>query len=121
MDKNLKLMSTAAQLVKFQEKFVWHHHEAEDKLLLVVKGRLTIRLMDGDVDLEAGELVIIPRGAEHLPWPGVKCKYCCWSPILTATRITSRASVPLKANGFNGGGGASGILALPGLRTTKNR
>lgn len=55
------------KLVKVKGEFVWHHHEAEDELFLVVKGRLRIRLRDRDVDLTEGEFVVIPRGVEHLP------------------------------------------------------
>lgn len=55
------------KLVKLKGEFVWHHHEAEDELFLVIKGRLLIKLRDRDIRLEEGELVIIPRGVEHLP------------------------------------------------------
>ncbi len=55
------------KLVKFKGEFVWHQHETEDELFLVVKGHLTIRLRDGDVELDAGEFAVIPRGVEHLP------------------------------------------------------
>lgn len=55
------------KLVKLKGEFVWHHHENEDELFLVVKGRLLIKLRDGDVTLEEGEMVIIPRGVEHMP------------------------------------------------------
>jgi mannose-6-phosphate isomerase-like protein (cupin superfamily) len=55
------------KLVKLQGEFVWHHHENEDELFLVVKGRMTIRLRDGEVQLEPGEFVIIPKGVEHMP------------------------------------------------------
>jgi mannose-6-phosphate isomerase-like protein (cupin superfamily) len=55
------------KLVKLKGEFVWHHHEAEDELFLVIKGQLTIRLRDRDINLQAGEFVIIPRGVEHLP------------------------------------------------------
>ena len=55
------------KLGKFKGEFVWHHHEAEDELFLVVKGRLLIKLRDRDIFLEEGEFVIIPRGVEHLP------------------------------------------------------
>lgn len=57
----------AVKLAKLRGEFVWHVHEAEDELFLVVKGRLTIRLRDGDVCLEPGELLIVPHGVEHLP------------------------------------------------------
>jgi mannose-6-phosphate isomerase-like protein (cupin superfamily) len=55
------------KLVKVRGEFVWHHHAAEDELFLVLKGRLIIRLRDGEVVLDPGEFVIVPRGVEHLP------------------------------------------------------
>jgi mannose-6-phosphate isomerase-like protein (cupin superfamily) len=55
------------KLVKLKGEFVWHHHDAEDELFLVVKGRLLLKLRDRDVWLEAGEFAIVPRGVEHLP------------------------------------------------------
>ena len=53
--------------VKFKGEFLWHHHENEDELFLVVRGRLTMRLRDRAVEVNAGEFIIIPRGVEHLP------------------------------------------------------
>lgn len=55
------------KLVKLKGEFVWHHHEAEDELFLVLKGRLLIQLRDRDLWLDEGELVVIPRGVEHRP------------------------------------------------------
>jgi mannose-6-phosphate isomerase-like protein (cupin superfamily) len=55
------------KLVKFRGEFVWHRHETEDEMFLVVRGEITIRLRDGDVRLGEGEFVIIPRGVEHKP------------------------------------------------------
>ena len=55
------------KLVKFKGEFVWHHHEHEDELFLVVRGRMTIRLRDGEVRLVAGAFAIVPRGVEHMP------------------------------------------------------
>lgn len=55
------------KLVKVKGEFVWHHHENEDELFLVVKGKLTIKLRDQDITLDEGEFVIIPRGVEHCP------------------------------------------------------
>jgi mannose-6-phosphate isomerase-like protein (cupin superfamily) len=52
---------------RLQGEFVWHHHDNEDELFLVVKGHLVIKLKDGDVALDAGEFVIIPKGVEHCP------------------------------------------------------
>jgi mannose-6-phosphate isomerase-like protein (cupin superfamily) len=55
------------KLVKLQGEFVWHLHENEDELFLVVKGRLIIKLRDGEIELEAGEFAIVPKGVEHMP------------------------------------------------------
>jgi len=55
------------KLAKLKGEFVWHQHPAEDELFLVVKGCLLIRLRDGEIRLQEGEFVVIPRGVEHLP------------------------------------------------------
>jgi mannose-6-phosphate isomerase-like protein (cupin superfamily) len=55
------------KLVKLHGEFVWHHHEAEDELFLVVQGELIIQLRDQDLHLSPGELVVIPKGVEHKP------------------------------------------------------
>jgi mannose-6-phosphate isomerase-like protein (cupin superfamily) len=55
------------KLVKFTGDFVWHKHENEDEMFLVVKGEITIHLRDGAVRLGEGEFAIIPRGVEHKP------------------------------------------------------
>ena len=55
------------KLAKVQGEFVWHQHADEDELFIVVRGRLTIELRDGEVTLVPGELVVIPKGVEHRP------------------------------------------------------
>jgi mannose-6-phosphate isomerase-like protein (cupin superfamily) len=55
------------KLVKLAGEFVWHAHEHEDELFLVVRGRLLMRFRQGDVVVEPGEFVIVPRGVEHCP------------------------------------------------------
>jgi len=55
------------KLAKLKGEFVWHHHENEDELFMVVQGRLLIKLRDRELWLEAGEFVIIPKGVEHCP------------------------------------------------------
>ena len=61
------LNDSYVKLVKLKGEFVWHHHDNEDELFLVIKGKLTIKLRDRDIDLDPGDFVIIPRGIEHLP------------------------------------------------------
>jgi len=53
------------KLVKLYGEFVWHHHENADELFMVIKGRLQIKFRDGDVWLNEGECLVIPRGVEH--------------------------------------------------------
>ncbi len=55
------------KLVKLKGEFVWHHHENEDELFLVLKGRMTVQLPQGDVQVGEGEFVVVPRGMEHRP------------------------------------------------------
>jgi mannose-6-phosphate isomerase-like protein (cupin superfamily) len=55
------------KVVKLQGEFVWHHHDHEDEMFLVVKGRLLMKLHTGDVWVEEGEFIIIPHGVEHMP------------------------------------------------------
>ena len=62
-----ELNDSYVKLVKVQSEFVWHHHDDEDELFLVVKGHLTIKLRERDIELDEGEFVIIPRGVEHKP------------------------------------------------------
>jgi mannose-6-phosphate isomerase-like protein (cupin superfamily) len=55
------------KLVKFDGPFTWHHHEAEDELFLVVRGRFCMEFRDGKIWLEAGELIVVEKGVEHRP------------------------------------------------------
>ena len=55
------------KLAKLQGEFVWHHHDAEDELFLVLKGRLEMHLRDRVVVLDEGQFFIVPRGVEHKP------------------------------------------------------
>jgi mannose-6-phosphate isomerase-like protein (cupin superfamily) len=61
------LNDSHVKLVKVHGEFVWHHHEAEDELFFVLRGRLDIELRDGVITLDPGEFVVIPRGVEHRP------------------------------------------------------
>jgi mannose-6-phosphate isomerase-like protein (cupin superfamily) len=55
------------RIVKLRGDFVWHHHEAEDELFLVLSGKLAMHFRDRTLELSPGELVIVPRGVEHKP------------------------------------------------------
>ena len=54
-------------VVKVHGEFVWHKHDDTDDFFLVLRGRMTIQLRDRDVELEEGEMFVVPRGIEHCP------------------------------------------------------
>lgn len=55
------------KLVKFSGEFVWHHHDHEDELFLVVRGKLVMHFKERDVPVAEGEFIVVPRGVEHKP------------------------------------------------------
>jgi len=62
-----ELNGQQVKLVKFKGPFTWHHHDNEDELFLVVKGSFVMELRDKNIELHAGEFLIVPRGVEHRP------------------------------------------------------
>ena len=71
------------KLAKLEGEFVWHRHEREDELFLVLRGHLTIQLRDRTVELDAGELFIVPRGVEHRPVADVETHVLLLEPAST--------------------------------------
>ena len=71
------------KVVKLQGEFVWHHHDEEDELFLVVKGAMTIQLRDRDVHLGEGEFFIVPRGVEHRPVASDEAHVLLFEPAST--------------------------------------
>jgi mannose-6-phosphate isomerase-like protein (cupin superfamily) len=62
-----ELNGQLVKLVRFQGEFVWHHHDHEDELFLVVKGRFRMEFRDRHEWIEEGEMIVVPRGVEHRP------------------------------------------------------
>jgi mannose-6-phosphate isomerase-like protein (cupin superfamily) len=84
------LNNQQVKLVKFQGPFTWHHHDNEDELFLVVKGRFRMEYREGDevapektIWLEPGELVIVPRGVEHRPVADEEAHVLLFEPATT--------------------------------------
>ncbi|NUQ45861.1 MAG: cupin domain-containing protein [Phycisphaerae bacterium] len=71
------------KLVRFRGEFLWHHHDNEDELFLVVSGRMTMRLRDGDVSAGPGEFIIVPRGVEHMPVAEPEAEVLLFEPRTT--------------------------------------
>ena len=62
-----ELNGQQVKLAKFQGEFVWHQHEAEDEAFFVMKGSLRMEFRDKTIELNEGEMIIVPRGVEHKP------------------------------------------------------
>jgi mannose-6-phosphate isomerase-like protein (cupin superfamily) len=62
-----ELNDFAVKAVKLKGEFIWHHHDVEDELFLVVKGTLRMRFRDHQAIVREGEFIIVPHGVEHLP------------------------------------------------------
>ncbi|MDQ4075000.1 MAG: cupin domain-containing protein [Chloroflexota bacterium] len=62
-----RLNGQVVKLAKLQGEFVWHHHDVEDEMFLVVQGKLLMKFRDHEVVLEPGEFIVVPAGVEHKP------------------------------------------------------
>ena len=62
-----ELNESYVKVVKINGEFIWHHHDNEDELFLVVKGTLRMKFRDHEAVIRPGEFIIVPRGVEHLP------------------------------------------------------
>ena len=84
------------KLVKFQGPFVWHHHDREDELFLVIKGRFRMEFRDRQVWLEEGEFLIVQRGVEHRPVADEEAHVLPFEPasVLNTGNVTNERTVP---------------------------
>jgi mannose-6-phosphate isomerase-like protein (cupin superfamily) len=71
------------KLVKLKGEFIWHHHEHEDELFLVVKGKFLMELRTGNIEVNEGEFIIIPRGVEHRPVAAEEAEILLFEPATT--------------------------------------
>lgn len=78
-----ELNGQQVKLVKFQGPFTWHHHENEDELFMVVKGRFRMEFRDRSVWVEQGELIVVPRGVEHRPVADEETEVLLFEPATT--------------------------------------
>ena len=82
-----ELNGQLVKLVKFQGPFTWHHHEQEDELFLVVKGRFRMDYREGGEEraewIDPGEFVIVPRGVEHRPFAEEEVEVLLFEPATT--------------------------------------
>lgn len=84
---------THVKLARLEGEFDWHHHPAEDELFLVLEGRLRLEFRDRAVWLEAGEMLMVPRGVEHRPVSPDGCRVLLVEPagtLNTGSTVTDR-------------------------------
>lgn len=78
-----QLNGQQVKLAKLKGAFEWHHHEEEDELFLVHRGRFRMELRDGVVELSAGDFLIVPRGVEHRPVADEEAEVVLFEPAST--------------------------------------
>jgi mannose-6-phosphate isomerase-like protein (cupin superfamily) len=83
------------KLAKVRGEFVWHQHEDTDEVFIVLAGSLKILFRDGSVDLNSGEMFVVPRGVEHRPVAEEECHLLLVEPAGTIN--TGDAGGPLTA------------------------
>jgi len=88
------------KLVKFQGEFVWHHHDHEDELFLVIRGAFRMDYRDAagtelQMELSAGEFVVVPRGVEHRPYAEHEVEVMLFEPAgtLNTGNVTGELTV----------------------------
>ena len=81
------------KLVKFKGEFVWHHHEEEDEMFLVIEGAFTMQLKDKNVYLEKGDFIIIPKGTEHRPMAENEVQVMLFEPASTLNTGNKRTTL----------------------------
>jgi mannose-6-phosphate isomerase-like protein (cupin superfamily) len=78
-----ELNGQEVKMVKFRGSFIWHHHDVEDELFLVVAGRFRMDFRDHEVWLEAGEMIVVPHGVEHRPHADEEVSVLLFEPAST--------------------------------------
>lgn len=90
-----ELNGQQVKLVKFQGEFVWHQHDHEDELFLVVKGQFRMEFRDRTVDLHEGEFIIVPRGVQHRPVAETEVQVLLFEPasVLNTGNVQNELTV----------------------------
>jgi mannose-6-phosphate isomerase-like protein (cupin superfamily) len=78
-----ELNGQKVQVVRLRGEFVWHHHDVEDELFLVVQGTLRMQFRDREVVLNAGEMIVVPHGVEHRPVADEEVQVLLFEPAAT--------------------------------------
>jgi mannose-6-phosphate isomerase-like protein (cupin superfamily) len=78
-----ELNGQQVKIAKVQGEFVWHQHENEDELFMVIKGKLRLEFRDKIEELSEGEILIVPKGVEHKPVAEEECWIMIFEPAST--------------------------------------
>jgi mannose-6-phosphate isomerase-like protein (cupin superfamily) len=78
-----ELNGQAVKLARLSGEFVWHHHENEDELFLVIRGTLRMCFRDREVTVRQGEFIVVPRGVEHKPVADDEVEIMLFEPLST--------------------------------------
>lgn len=81
------------KLVKFKGEFVWHKHDNEDEMFLVVKGKFKMEFRDKTVELNEGEFIIVPKGIEHKPVADEEVEVMLFEPATTLNTGNTRGEL----------------------------
>jgi mannose-6-phosphate isomerase-like protein (cupin superfamily) len=95
-----ELNGQEVKLVKIQGTFPWHHHEHEDEMFLVWRGRFRLEFRDGVVELGPGEFAVVPRGVEHRPVADEEAEIILFEPAAvrnTGNLVDERFTAPMGA------------------------
>ena len=91
-----ELNGQLVKLVKFAGNFIWHHHDNEDELFLVIKGNFSMELPDKTIRINEGEFIIIPRGVEHRPVAEKEVEVLLFEPASTINTGTTQNERTIK-------------------------
>ena len=92
-----ELNGQMVKLVKFKDEFVWHHHETEDEMFLVLKGRLLMEFRERNVWVEEGEFIIVPHGIEHRPVAPEEAHVMLFEPASTLNTGNAESELTLES------------------------
>ena len=68
------------KVVKIKGEFIWHKHDSTDETFIVIDGSMVIEFRDGKVQLDKGEMYVVPKGVEHRPYADRECKVLLIEP-----------------------------------------
>ena len=94
-----ELNGQEVKLVKIKGEFVWHHHDVEDEMFLVIKGQLRMDFRDRSVTVGAGEFIVVPHGVEHRPVAEEECEMMLFEPAATLNTGNVKDSAYTAPNG----------------------